>query len=193
MVFPHLTTIPDANYPTVPDGRPIVDTTDPNQPDGYPATLYYADDGLAAMTQDLHRSFYDTASANPNFAGVAPVGDAFQRAVEYGIAMGDGFYDSSGVYTLSLPKHPLDLWWWDYLHASRYGSYLSALVLFGTITKLDPWSFGASEQAAADLGIAPGDAVRLQRIASDQLIAAGISLTRIPFLHANPHASGSGP
>ncbi len=27
MVFPHLATVADANYPTVPDGRPIVDTT----------------------------------------------------------------------------------------------------------------------------------------------------------------------
>ena len=189
MVFPHLATVADANYPTVPDGRPIVDTSDPNHPNGYAATLYYAGDGLAAMTRDLHASFYDKASANPNFAGVAPVGDAFQRAVDSGFAMRDGFYDSSGVYALPSPQDPSNLWWYDYLHASRYGSYLSALVLFGTITNLDPWSFGASERAAADLGIAPGDAVRLQRIASDQLVAAGITLTRIACLHANPRAA----
>ena len=53
----------------------------------------------------------------------------------------------------------MNLWWIDYLHASKYGSYLSALVLFGTVTGIDPWSLGASEKAAADLGISPGDAV----------------------------------
>ena len=189
MVFPHLATVANANYPTVPDGRPIVDTTDPNKPDGYPATLYYAGDGLAAMTRDLHASFHEEASINSNFAGVAPVGDAFQRAVDNGIAMSDGFYDGFGVYVLPTRQGPLNLWWYDYLHASRYGSYLSALVLFGTITSIDPWSFGASEQAAADLGISPGDAVHLQLIASEQLIAAGIPVTRIPCLHAHSHAS----
>jgi len=186
MVFPHLATVPDANYPTVPDGRPIVDTTDPNYPNGYAATLYYANDGLGAMTSDLHAAFY--GEAHPNFAGVVPVGDAFQRALDDGVAKSGGFYDASGVYAMPLPRDPMNLWWVDYLHASRYGSYLSALVLFGIITNLDPWSFGASEQAASDLGIAPGDAVRLQRIASDQLIAAGVPLTRIACLHADPRA-----
>ena len=191
MVFPHLATVPNADYPTVPDGRPIVDTTDPNFPNGFPDTLYYEDDGLAAMTRDLHTSFYDKLAANPGFAGVAPVGDAFQRALDEGIAKGDSFYDASGVYTTPQPGDRLNLWWDDYLHASRYGSYLSALVLFGTITQIDPWSLGASEQAASDLGIAPGDAVRLQRVASDQLAAAGVPLTRIPCLHANPRAKGT--
>ena len=192
MVFPHLATVPNANYPTVPDGRPIVDTTDPNHPDGFPAKLYYESDGLAAMTADLHQSFYGKLAANPGFAGVAPVGDTFQRALDEGIAKNGHFYDASGVYTLPRPSDPLNLWWDDYLHASKYGSYLSALVLFGTITNIDPWSFGASEQAAADLGIAPGDAVRLQRVASDQLASAGIPLTRIPCLHANPRARSKG-
>jgi hypothetical protein len=41
MVFPHLATVADANYPTVPDGRPIVDTSNPAFPNGYPDTLYY--------------------------------------------------------------------------------------------------------------------------------------------------------
>jgi hypothetical protein len=184
MVFPHLDTVPDANFPTVPDGRPIIDTTDPSHPEGFPATLYY--ESLAAMTLDLHTSFYQKASANPKFAGVVPVGDAFQRAIDSGIAKRDGFYDASGVYTQPLPQDRLNLWWIDYLHAGRYGSYLSALVLFGAVTNIDPWSFGPQEQAASDLGISHGDAVRLQEIASEQLIAARIPLTRIPCLHHVP-------
>ena len=47
----------------------------------------------------------------------------------------------------------MNLWWDDYLHASKYGSYLDALVQFGAITGLDPLSLGADEQAAMDLGI----------------------------------------
>ena len=47
----------------------------------------------------------------------------------------------------------MNLWWDDYLHASKYGSYLDALVQFGMITGLDPLSLGAGDQAAIDLGI----------------------------------------
>ena len=64
---------------------------------------------------------------------------------------------------------------------------------FGTITGIDPWSLGASEKAAADLGISPGDAVKLQRIASEQLAIAGVPLTRIPCLHASPAVRGAAP
>ena len=64
---------------------------------------------------------------------------------------------------------PINLWWKDGLHASKYGSYLDALVQFGSITGLDPLSLGAGEIAAGDLGIAAGDALVLQRLASAQL------------------------
>jgi hypothetical protein len=193
MVFPHLATVADANYPTVPDGRPIVDTTNPSFPNGYPDTLYYETEGLAGMTVDLHSAFYAKASANPGFAAVVPAGDAFQRALDQGVAKSTRFYDAAGVYTAAVPSDRMNLWWDDYLHASKHGSYLDALVLFGTITGIDPWNFGANERAAADLGISPGDAVKLQQIASDQLSIAGIALTRTPCLHANAGAKGAGP
>jgi hypothetical protein len=191
MVFAHLATVADANYPAVPDGRPIVDTSNPAFPNGYPDTLYYEVEGLAAMTADLRTSFYGKVASNPGFAGVAPVGDAFQRALDLGVAKSAGFYDASGVYAAAVPSDPMNLWWSDYLHASKYGSYLSALVLFGTVSGIDPWSFGAREKAAADLGISPGDAVKLQRVASEQLSIAGIALIRSPCLHADPRARGA--
>jgi hypothetical protein len=191
MVFPHLATIADANYPAVPDGRPIVDTQGGAFPEGFPDTLYYAAEGLSGMTADLRAAFAARAQANPKFAGVIPVGEAFQRAVDEGIAKGDGFYGADGTYATAHPSDPLDLWWIDYLHASKHGSYLSALVIFGKLTGIDPWSLGASEQAAADLGILPGDAVRLQRVASDQLSAAGEAMQREPCLHANPRSHAS--
>jgi hypothetical protein len=160
MVFPHLITTAD---PTTPDGRPIVDTSSA----GGPATLYYST--LAAMTQDLHTSFYNKASSNPNFAGVVPAGDAFQRAVDQSLVKTSGFYNADGTYTSPQPGDPINLWWDDYLHASKYGSYLDALVQFGTITGLDPQSLGLNELAARDLGISSSDAFMLQRVAAGQL------------------------
>jgi len=192
MVFPHLSTVADANYPTVPDGRPIIDTAGGTFPNGYPDTLYYETEGLAGMTADLRAAFAAKAQANPNFAGVIPVGGAFQRAVDDGIAKGDGFYTADGVYAEAVPQDKINLWWIDYLHASKHGSYLSALVIFGKLTGINPASFGANERAAADLGISPGDAVKLQRVAWDQLAAEGMPLTTIPCLHANPDAKGAG-
>jgi len=151
MVFPHLSTVADANYPTVPDGRPIVDTSNPAFPNGFPDTLYYPAEGLAGMTADLRAAFERKAAANPNFAGVIPVGDAFQRAVDQGVAKGEDFYGADGTYATGVPQDKINLWWDDYLHASKHGSYLSALVMFGRLTGIDPWSLGASEKAAADL------------------------------------------
>lgn len=158
MVFPHLVTTPDT---TSVDGRPIPDGS------GAQATLYY--DALAAMTADLHDSIYGEAAANGHFAGVIGVGDAFQLAYDSGAVKTGGFYDANGVYVPNAPGDAVNLWWDDYLHASKYGSYLDALVQFGTITGLDPRSLGGSELAARDLGLSQGDALVLQRIAAQQL------------------------
>jgi hypothetical protein len=63
----------------------------------------------------------------------------------------------------------IDLWFDDGTHASVHGSYLSALTLFGSITGVDPLSLGADDLAARELGIGSADALRLQRVASQQL------------------------
>jgi PEP-CTERM motif len=160
MVFAHKITTPDT---TSPNGSPIVDTSSA----GGDATLYYG--SLGAMTADLRATFAAAAAANPNLAGVIPVGDAFQSAVDLGLVKTGGFYDANGVFVPAQPGDPMNLWWDDYLHASKYGSYLDALVQFGSITGLDPLSLGAGEIAAGDLGIAAGDALVLQRLASMQL------------------------
>jgi hypothetical protein len=165
MVFAHKITTPDA---TTPDGRPIVDTSSA----GGDATLYYPT--LAGMTADLRTSFAAKASSNPRFAGVIPVGDAFQLAVDRQLVKTSGFYDANGVYVPNQPGEPMNLWWDDYLHASKYGSYLDALVQFGTITGLDPRSLGANERAAFDLGISSADAVTLQKIAAQELAIAAV-------------------
>ncbi len=168
MVFAHRITTPD---PTSSSGEPIVDTSAA----GGAATTYYT--SLGAMTADLHAAFAAEGQANAGLAGIIPVGDAFQLAVDAGDVKSSGFYDANGVFVPPQPGEPLDLWWDDGLHASKYGSYLDALVQFGTITGLDPLSLGANESAALSLGIAPTDAVFLERLAAEDL---GMSLTPVP-------------
>jgi hypothetical protein len=92
-----------------------------------------------------------------------PVGDAFQRAVDQGVARGSGFYAADAG------SAGIDLWWLDRTHASKFGSYLSALTLFGRLTGRDPMSLPEPEQAAADLGIDAATARQLRRVASQAL------------------------
>lgn len=158
MVYAHLVTTADTTSPT---GSPVPDGTNTQ------ATLYYQ--SLAAMTSDLHASIYGEAAANGHFAGVIGAGDAFQLAFDQGLVKTGGFYDANGVFVPNQAGDAMNLWWDDYLHASKYGSYLDALVQFGTITGLDPLSLGANEIAARDLGISQADALTLQRIAAQQL------------------------
>jgi hypothetical protein len=131
-----------------------------------PAPSFYA--SLEAMTTDLRTAFSQAADladndGTPGIKAIAPVGEAFLRAVTDGIATRDMYAPNA------LSDGLLDLWFDDGTHASKWGSYLSALTLFGTITGLDPASLGADETAAQDLGINQRDALSLQRIASLQL------------------------
>jgi PEP-CTERM motif len=155
--------------PNLVDGA-FVTTTDPTTGaitrTTTPATPLY--EALGDMTTDLLAAHADAAAlagadGSGGVAGVAPVGQAFQRAVDSGRATRDMW--APGAATDGL----VDLWFDDGTHASKYGSYLSALTLFGTLTGIDPLSLGAGEIAAADLGIAAAEALLLQRVASEQL------------------------
>jgi len=116
-----------------------------------------------SMTQDLHAAYYGVLRQDPKFTGVAPAGDAWLHAIQTGVAMRNPYTPESGK---------INLWGPDYYHPSKWGCYLNACVLFGEITGRDPRTLGAKEQAAADLGIAPADAVSLQRIAYEQVRSA---------------------
>ncbi|UOQ55466.1 DUF4886 domain-containing protein [Hymenobacter cellulosivorans] len=118
---------------------------------------------LDSMTQDLHRGYYGAAQANGRFAGVAPAGDAWLRAMQAGVAMRNSYQPEAGK---------LNLWGEDHYHPSRWGAYLNACVLFGEITGYDPRRLGPNEQAAAALGISPADAASLQRVAAEQVLGA---------------------
>ena len=133
-----------------------------------PITGPYA--SLEEMTADLRAAYNGLATNNPLFAGVAPAGDAFLLAVQNGIATRNMFASDA------LTDGKIDLWFDDGTHASKYGSYLSALTLFGRITGRNPLSLGVSEQAAMDLGISQTDALALQTIAATTLIPEPASL-----------------
>jgi hypothetical protein len=150
---------PDNIYPHI---KPVIDpVTGAVLPGTVAETLWQP--SLEAMTQDLHDAYFGLAASNPDFAGVAAVGDAFLMAVQSGIATRNPYASDAASDGL------IDLWWDDGLHASKYGSYLSALTLFGKTTGVNPFSLGANEQAARDLGISSVDALALQRIAALQL------------------------
>lgn len=154
---------------------PSQTTTDPVTgaviPTGVPATSFYT--SLQAMTDDLRGAYLAAAlvagaDGSGGIAGIAPVGDAFMRAIADGVATPDMYAPSA------MSDGLIDLWFDDGTHASKYGSYLSALTLFGTITGLDPATLGLNEIAARDLGISAKDAGLLQRVASAQLGFAAV-------------------
>ena len=150
---------------------PGTNTVDPRTGDAIydlntPARSYYAnlqattDDNTAAYLRALNFADDDGTGG---LAGIAPVGQAFMRAIADGLATADMYGPDAQSDGL------MDLWFNDGTHASVLGSYLSALTLFGTLTGLDPASFGQGEVAARELGISAREAALLQRVASDQL------------------------
>ena len=176
MVAAHKCTTPDI---TTTNGAPIVDPTCAAGTNGSSTTgqntIYYTSNASAAanlrdMTTDMHNIFYGKAASNKKIAGVVPIGDAFQRAVDTNVVKGDNFYKADGTYDDS---GLLNLWWLDRTHESVYGAYLSGLMMFGTISGRDPQSFGASDKTFGELGIATADALMLQKVAHDTLVAAG--------------------
>jgi len=101
-------------------------------------------------------------AAAPWIAGVIPVGLAWNRAIDAGIA-DDNPYDDLGA-------SKINLWAYDHYHASVHGYYLEALVVFGAITGRDPRTL-ADDFVADQLGISPTQARALQQVAFDELAA----------------------
>jgi hypothetical protein len=103
------------------------------------------------------------AAKGANIADVIPLGLAFNRAIDSGVAGGDPY---AGV-----PAGKINLWAWDSYHASAYGYYLEALLDFARITGRDPQSLGDNETVADDLGFSKPQTHALQQIAHDELAA----------------------
>jgi hypothetical protein len=149
----------------------------------YPAGKAYSGEPLETMADDLRAAYGNAANNHSGVTAVVPVGDAFMRAVQDGVAVRNPYAPEVRL---------MDLWWHeDQFHPSGHGAYLSALVMFGALTGIDPASFGAGEQAARDLGIAPLQALQLQGVASRQLAASGNAVTQVPCLAAGRPVPGA--
>jgi hypothetical protein len=120
---------------------------------------------VEVMARDV-RIGVDKAAANAApIASVIPVGEAWTRAMQAGVA------DPNPYDGVEAGK--LNLWTYDHYHASTHGYYLEALVIFGRLTGRDPRSLGENECAAYELGLPRTDVKTLQQVAFDQLAAEG--------------------
>jgi hypothetical protein len=96
---------------------------------------------IEAMTQDV-REGYDRAAA----------------AIRTGVA------DANPYDGIDADK--MNLWTYDSYHASAYGYYLEALVLFGHITRHDPRTLGDNECSGFELGLSGSQIGALQQVAA---------------------------
>ncbi len=129
----------------------------------YPQSGAWAGKPIETMGKDI-RAAYDQAAARAG-ATVIPVGDAFNRA------MTTGFADTNPYDGIDAGK--VDLWTFDHYHASTFGYYLEALMVFGRVTGRDPRSLGDDECSGMELGLSKAQVTALQQIAFDELAAAG--------------------
>ena len=130
----------------------------------YPAKGAWAGQPIEAMARDV-RAAYDKAAAAAAVKTVIPVGEAWTRAIQTGVA------DPNPYDGIEAGK--LNLWTYDNYHASTYGYYLEALVIFGSVTGRDPRTLGQNECSAFELGLSRTEAKTLQQVAFDQLAASG--------------------
>ncbi len=129
----------------------------------YKKSSPWLDKPVTAMASDLQAAAAAVRTATPAISAVIPVGEAWNRAIAGGVADPDP-YDG-------IAFGQVDLWTYDHYHASIYGYYLEALVVFGQITGVDPRTLGSKERAADDLGLAPEAVVALQAVAHAELLA----------------------
>ena len=142
-----------------------LEATFPRADQLYVTTGHWFGKSVDAMVHDI-RAGYDLAAAtHPAIHGVVPVGAAWARAMHVGVA------DPNPYDGVDAGK--VNLWTYDHYHASAYGYYLKALVMFGHFTGLDPRTLGAGECAAYELGFSPAQASALQQVAFEQLVSAG--------------------
>ena len=137
----------------------------------------WVDRPIDSMAKDVRAGYDQAARASAAIKSVVPVGEAWNLAMESGVADPNP-YDGTEFGTISL-------WTYDYYHASTYGYYLEALVVFGRLTGRDPRSLGDHECSAFELGLSRQEASSLQQVAFDTL-ARTDGLTPAPFSLDNP-------
>lgn len=129
----------------------------------YPVGKPWSGKPIQQMGKDIQVAYELAAQKSNQIAGVIPVGLAWNRAIDSGLADPNP-YDG-------IAANQINLWTFDHYHASAYGYYLEALMVFGKVTGLDPLSVGDKERSIDDLGLDPRVIRVLQQIAHDQLAA----------------------
>lgn len=135
----------------------------------YPAKGAWTGQTIEVMTKEV-RAAYDQAAKAAAVKGVIPVGESWLRAMQSGVA------DPNPYDGIEAGK--LNLWTYDAYHASTHGYYLQALVIFGTLTGVDPRSLGDAECSAYELGMSRAETRALQQVAFDQI--AGLVSAAVP-------------
>lgn len=123
----------------------------------YPPGKHWSGKAVERMALDLRKADDRVRALVPAIARVVPAGEAFNCAIDLGIADPNP-YDG-------LTKGQIDLWATDHYHASNAGYYLEALTIFAAVTHVDPRTFGDEERAARDLAIPGRVAGELQHVA----------------------------
>ena len=116
---------------------------------------------IAQMAMDVRAGYNQAAANNKGIHSVIPVGEAWNRAMQTGIA------DPNPYDGIEFGK--VNLWTYDHYHASTFGYYLEALVVFGQVTGIDPRRLGGIECSAFELGFSRSQAAALQQVAFEQL------------------------
>ena len=116
---------------------------------------------IEAMALDVRAACERAVEHALYIESIVPVGQAWNHAIGSGVAARNPYEE--------IRPGQINLWGSDSYHASTFGYYLEALVIFGSITGRDPRVLGAGETAASELGIAGAMAVELQKIAFETL------------------------
>lgn len=127
----------------------------------YPAGGPWYGKPITQMARDIDAGYRLAAEKDPGIAAVIPVGLAWNRAIDSGVA------DANPYDGISAGK--IDLWANDNYHASTYGYYLESLLVFGRVTSRDPLSVGTRERSIGELSLDPEIIRKLEQIAHDEL------------------------
>src|SRR3954471_14256666 len=127
----------------------------------YPDGTFWHGKPIQQMGKDVQAAYEQAVKEEPRYAGIVPVGLAWNRAIDTGVADGNP-YDG-----ISAGK--IDLWARDNYHASTYGYYLEALLVFGRVPGRDPLTVGDRESSIRELSLDPAIIRKLEQIAHDEL------------------------
>jgi hypothetical protein len=116
---------------------------------------------IGDMAKDVRAGYDLAAKSSPVIKGVIPVGEAWVRAMDAGVA------DNNSLDGIDPGK--LNLWTYDHYHASVAGYYLKGLVVFGALTLQDPRALGGNECSGFELGLSVPQVKALQQVAYEQL------------------------